>query len=93
MSPRPEKYLTAKEIAAEFDARGIPIHVDYARAIIRELGVRNLALRSKYAKFSDAWDFWVLNPGWMPFSRKIDRTVGQTLGLGRSLKGLRLHGG
>lgn len=92
MQARPEKYLTAKEIAAEFEERGIPIHVDYARAIIRELGARTLAVRGKYARFSDAWDFWVLNPGWMPFSRKTERTVGQTMGLARGMKGMRLHG-
>lgn len=87
-----ERYLTAKEIAAAFDERGIPMHVDYARALIRELQTRGLALRNKYAKFSDCWDFWVLNPGWMPFSRKPARTVGATNGLAQQIRGLRLHG-
>jgi len=93
MTPRLEKFLTAKEIAAEFERRGIPMHVDYARAIIRELDARGLAVRGKYARFSDCWDFWVLTPGWMPFSRKADRSVGQTVGLAKAIKGIRLHGG
>jgi hypothetical protein len=78
--PKPEKYLTAKEIAYEFEDLGIRLSVDYVRAIIHELTSRKKAIRNKYARFSDCWDFWTLNPDYMPFSDKPQKRIGKTLG-------------
>lgn len=79
---KPEKYLTAKEIAYEFDERGIHLHVEYVRAILHELTSKRIAIRNKYARFSDCWEFWAWNPDYMPFSRKPCKRTGDTMGLG-----------
>ena len=65
----------------EFEDRGIRLHVDYIRAIIHELTTRRIGIRNKYARLSDAWDFWALNPDYMPFSRKPEKKTGKTRGL------------
>jgi hypothetical protein len=77
-TPRKEPYLMAKEIASMFRELGIPMADEYARELIRATPQN---VRGKYARWSDAWTFYTLNPDWMPFSRHPERLVGKTRAL------------
>lgn len=63
----PERLLMAKELVDHFEAQGVTIHYRYARAIIAACPA---AVRGRYILFSDAWNWWLLNPGFRPFSAK-----------------------
>ena len=76
-----EKLVMAKELTDLFSRQGVEIHYRYARAIIATCP---LAVRARYIRFSDAWDWWVLNPNFQPFSEKgeksdMTRTLSQSL--------------
>jgi hypothetical protein len=75
---RPEPYLMAKEIAAKFRELGMPMADEYARELIRATPQN---VRGKYARWTDAWTFYTLNPQWMPYSRNPERTLGKTKAL------------
>ncbi len=76
-----EKLVMAKELTDLFAQQGVEIHYRYARAIISRCP---RAVRCRYIRFSDAWTWWVLNPGFQPFSAKgeksaMTRTLSQSL--------------
>lgn len=71
---RPEPYLMAKEIASRFCELGIYMADEYARELIR---ATPQSVRGKYARWSDCWTFYNLNPEWMPFSRHPERHQGK----------------
>lgn len=72
MSEAPEKLVMAKELVDLFKDQGVEISYRYARAIIAQCP---LAVRGRYVRFGDAWTFWVLNPGFMPFSEKTEKST------------------
>lgn len=84
--PKPEKYLSVKEIAYEFSDRGIPLGIDYVRIIVHELTRRGLAIRGRYCRMSDAWNLWCFTPDWMPYSRHEEKRRPKTLGYVESSK-------
>jgi hypothetical protein len=65
--PAQEKLVMAKELTDLFANEGVTIHYHYAREIIAACPQ---AVRRRYIRFSDAWSWWVLNPGFQPFSEK-----------------------
>jgi len=67
---QPEKLVMAKELTDLFAAQGVQIGYRYARAIIAQCPT---AVRGRYIKFSDAWTWWILNPGFQPFSGKAEK--------------------
>lgn len=60
----------AKELTDRFAEQGVSIGYRYARAIIAQCP---RTVRGRYIKFSDAWTWWVLNPGFQPFSEKPEK--------------------
>lgn len=66
MPMRPQ-LLTAKEIAAAFEARGVRVSVRYARALVRACP---RSIRRRYCTEQDAWDWWCLQPDWRPRGRR-----------------------
>lgn len=70
--PEPrEKLVMAKELVDLFKAQGVEIHYRYARAIVAQCPQ---TVRRRYIKFSDAWTWWILNPGFQPFSEKGEKS-------------------
>lgn len=61
----------AKELVDRFAEQGVTIHYRYARALIAQCP---RAVRGRYIRFSDAWTWWVLNPGFQPFSGKGEKS-------------------
>jgi hypothetical protein len=75
MAPeKKERLVMAKELVDLFAAEGVSIGYRYARHIIKKCPQ---TVRGRYVKFSDAWTFWVLNPGFRPFGEGGDKG-GQT---------------
>lgn len=72
MSAREEKLVMAKELVDLFAAQGVEISYRYARAIIAACPQ---AVRGRYVLFTDAWTWWVLNPGFRPFSEKGEKST------------------
>jgi hypothetical protein len=72
MSDPGEKLLMAKELVDHFQAQGVGISYRYARAIIAACPQ---TVRGRYILGSDAWTWWVLNPGFRPFSEKGDKST------------------
>lgn len=71
----------AKELVDRFAEQGVTLHYRYCRAIIARCP---RTVRGRYIKFSDAWTWWILNPGFQPFSEKgeksdMTRTLSQSL--------------
>ncbi len=67
----------AKELVDRFAEQGVTIGYRYARAIVAQCPT---TVRGRYIKFSDAWTWWVLNPGFQPFSEKPEKlTMADTL--------------
>ena len=62
-----ERLVMAKELADLFAEQGVEIHYRYAREIIAQCPQ---AVRCRYIRFSDAWTWWVLHPGFQPFAEK-----------------------
>lgn len=62
-----EPLVMAKELTDLFSQQGVEISYRYARALLARCP---LAIRGRYIKFSDAWSWWVLNPGFQPFGEK-----------------------
>ena len=60
----------AKELTDRFAEQGVSIGYRYARAIIAQCP---RTVRGRYIKFSDAWTWWVLNPGFQPHSQKPEK--------------------
>ncbi len=76
----------AKELVDCFAAQGVSFSYRYARAL---MDVCPLTVRGRYILFSDAWDWWVLNPGFHPFGEKAEksdttRTLSHSLTLART---------
>ncbi len=67
-----EKLIMAKELVDCFQSQGVDISYRYARAIIAACPH---AVRARYVRFSDAWNWWLLNPGFQPFSTLGDANV------------------
>lgn len=67
---KPEQLVMAKELTDLFAAQGVQIGYRYARAIIAQCPA---AVRGRYIRFSDAWTWWILNPGFQPFSGKSEK--------------------
>jgi hypothetical protein len=61
---RNERLVMAKELTEYFAAQGVTISYAYARAVIEACPQ---SIRHRYVRPSDAWTFWVLNPGFRPF--------------------------
>lgn len=61
----PERYLVAKELAAQFLALGIDCSYDYALALIRDCP-KSI---KRQVRLSDAVTFLEQNPEWRPFAR------------------------
>jgi hypothetical protein len=70
MNEPAEKLVMAKELVDLFKKQGVEIGYRYARAVIAACP---RAVRGRYVKFSDAWTWWVLNPGFQPFSEKGEK--------------------
>ena len=68
MNPRPEKYITPKEVQSLFDEQGISYHVKYWRLVIKQCP--HSVKGGRYIRWSDVWSWWLLNPDYLPFSRK-----------------------
>lgn len=62
----------AKELTSFFEAQGVRIHYGYARALIRSCP---LTVRGRYIRPSEAWSWWILNPEFLPFSGKEDKSA------------------
>lgn len=62
---RPEKFLSAKEIASAFEDFGKPICYEFALELVRATPGR-LGMN---ARFSDVLAFWQANPDFSPFGR------------------------
>jgi hypothetical protein len=77
MAEPAEKMIMGKELRDAFAQRGITLHYVYCRELIRACPK---SVRQRYIKFTDAWDFWVLNPGWQPFSKKVENPKQLELG-------------
>jgi hypothetical protein len=71
MTVRSERLVMAKQLVDLFGAQGVDIHYRYARAIIAECPQ---AVRGRYILFSDAWTWWCLHPGFLPFSEKAQKS-------------------
>lgn len=71
MSDPREKLIMAKELVDHFEQQGVTIHYHYARAIIARCPQ---SVRGRYVRASDAWSWWVLNPGFQPFSEKGEKS-------------------
>jgi hypothetical protein len=72
MSDPHEQLVMAKELTDLFAREGVQIHYRYARAIIAECPQ---TVRGRYIRFSDAWTWWCLHPGFMPFSEKPEKSA------------------
>lgn len=59
----------AAQLVWLFREQGVTIHYRYARAIIAACPH---SVHRRYVRFSDAWTWWVLNPGFQPFSEKAE---------------------
>lgn len=62
-----EPLVQASQLVWLFREQGVAIHYRYARALI---AICPHAVRGRYIHFSDAWRWWILNPGFRPFSEK-----------------------
>lgn len=79
----------AKELTSYFEAQGVRIHYGYARALIRACP---LTVRGRYIRPSEAWSWWILNPDFLPFSEKEEKsakglTLSDALATRRVVKG------
>lgn len=72
MSEPAEKLLMAKELVDYFGVQGVEISYRYARAVIAACP---RTVRGRYILGSDAWTWWVLNPGFRPFSEKGEKST------------------
>lgn len=66
-----EKLVMAKELTDLFATQGVQIHYHYARELIAACPQN---VRGRYIKFSDAWNWWVLNPSFRPFAEKEQKS-------------------
>lgn len=73
MSPRPEKFITPKEVKSKFDEQGICYHVRYWRFAIR--ACPDAIKGGRYVRYSDIWSWWILNPDFVPYSRKLRKVA------------------
>jgi hypothetical protein len=67
----------AAQLTLLFARQGVHIHYRYARHIIANCPD---AVRGRYIRFSDAWTWWQLNPGWKPYSKKGEPAQGTLAG-------------
>lgn len=69
MLPRPEKFITPKEVQSLFESNGLHYHVRYWRAAMK---LCPEAIKGgRFVRWSDIWSWWMLNPDFVPYSRKL----------------------
>jgi hypothetical protein len=64
---RAEPYLTPKEVQARMEEQGVRYSVPYWRAVLRQCPAS--IRRGRFARWSDVWAWWLLNPDWSPYAR------------------------
>jgi hypothetical protein len=72
-----EPLVMAAQLTLLFARQGVHIHYRYARELIAACPH---SVRKRYIKFSDAWSWWVLNPGFRPFSEQGEPDQGSLAG-------------
>lgn len=61
----------AKDLVDLFFEQGVTIHYRYARALMDACPHTQ---RARYISFPKAWDWWLLNPDFQPFSARGDKS-------------------
>jgi hypothetical protein len=79
MSPRPEKFITPKEVQSKFEELGICYHVRYWRFAIK--ACPQSVKDGRFVKWSDIWTWWMMNPDFVPYSRKAEKVALSRAGL------------
>jgi len=73
MTPRPEKFITPKEVQSKFEEVGICYHVRYWRFAIKKCP--EAIKGGRFVRYSDIWSWWMLNPDFVPYSRKLRKVT------------------